>query len=54
MIEQRDGAITSDNKIANRGKTRANFFRPKPLPSLPTFRQRIYSAAHPAAGRAVL
>jgi len=25
MIEQRDGAITSDNKIANRGKTRQTF-----------------------------
>jgi hypothetical protein len=25
MIEQRHGAITSDNKIANRGKTRQTF-----------------------------
>jgi hypothetical protein len=25
MIEQRDGAITSDNKIVNRGKTRQTF-----------------------------
>ena len=25
MIEQRDGAIISDNKIANRGKTRQTF-----------------------------
>ena len=25
MIEQRDGAITCNNKIANRGKTRQTF-----------------------------